>query len=207
MKKYSKILLLLIFLFIFLALSIKPAPEEEKVVEEKAEVESGTVHTTATIDLLDFLFTVYPEKRVPPVNNWGTIANFRVVNKNTGNLLFQADITTNNLGMATYILGPLDDIPSGNHRVYIKGISHLTKRYNSISFQDQHENFDFTPYGDLLAGDTNPVNDNTINSLDLSTLIIRLNTGDYINDLNQDTIVNSLDLSIQIFNLYKTGDT
>jgi len=205
MKKYFKPLLFIILFGVFIFYIVKPEPKKQEEKEE--EVEAEQVHITASTKIQDFQLTVYPEKRVPLVNNWGTIVDFRVVNSATGSELFQADITTNNLGMATYILGPLENIPGGNHRVYIKGISHLTKRYNSIPFHSQHENFDFTPYGDLLAGDTNPVNDNIINSLDLSTLIINLNSGDYVNDLNQDTLVNSLDLSIQVYNLYKSGDT
>jgi hypothetical protein len=59
----------------------------------------------------------------------------------------------------------------------------------------------------LLAGDTGSTNDNYINSLDLSTLVEKFYTADNKNDLNQDGIVNSLDLSNQIFNLFKTGDT
>ncbi len=204
MKKQIKIIILLILVIMLISISIKPPKEEEKIDEE--EVEAETVHITASIKMQDFQLTVYPEKRVPPTNNWSTIIDFRIVNSSNGNLLFQTNLTTNNLGTTTYILGPAEDIPSGNHRVYIKGISHLTKRYDNIPFQQQHENFDFTPYGDLLAGETNHANDDFVNSLDISSLVSEFLTADYTNDLNQDSIVDHDDIEIQIFNLYTAGD-
>jgi competence protein ComGC len=207
MKKILKIVLLVMFLFIFILLILKVTYKKPEIEEKKEEVAGEEIVINASIKMIDFQIKVYPEKRVPSTNNWDTIIDFKVNNSGNTSTYLQKSLATNNLGIVNYILAPVENIPGGNHIVYIKGISHLTKRYNNIPFVTQHENIDFTPYGDLLAGDTNPVNDNVINSLDLSTLIIRLNTGDYINDLNQDTTVNSLDLSIQIFNLYKTGDT
>lgn len=204
MKKTLKITLaatfFIIFVFFIFKFIFKQAPTEVKIEEIEGIV------ITANINLKEIKFKVYPEKRVPSTLNWSTIADFKVRNQVSSALLLQKVVTTNNSGQGTITLGPSENVSSGNHSVLIKGISHLAKRYNNVPFFKQFEDFDFTPYGDLLAGDTHSSNDNTINSLDISTLIIRLNTGDYINDLNQDSLVNSLDLSMQIYNLYKIGD-
>ncbi len=208
MKKTFKITLAIIFLSVFVLLSLKYIitiyePEEE--IKEKEEVEGTDIVISANIKLQSISLIVYPEKRFPPSGNWSTIIDF-IVRNSYDTLIFQKNLATNNLGHGTINLTPAENIPNGNHTVYIKGISHLTKRYNNIPFNNQHENFDFTPYGDLLAGETNIANDDYINSLDISTLINNLATGDYINDLNQDSIVNSMDLSIQLNNLYDVGD-
>jgi hypothetical protein len=57
-----------------------------------------------------------------------------------------------------------------------------------------------------LAGDTKYPQDDQVNSLDLSVLLNKLNTGDEISDLNRDTGVNSLDINILIANLMKMGN-
>jgi hypothetical protein len=177
-----------------------------KVAKNSDNVKGITVTTRGIINLSEIKFKVHPEKRIPKTNNWGTIANFKVRNQQTGKIYLEQSPTTNNQGQGVIYPTPTEVIPPGNHTVLIKGISHLTKRYDNVGFEHQSEYFDFTPYGDLLAGDTHPSNDNFINALDISTLIGKLSTDDYKNDLNQDKQVNSLDLSNQIFNLSKSGD-
>lgn len=204
MKKTLKITLAAVFFITFVFFIFKFIFKQAPVEVEIEEIEGIVI--TASIKLKEIKFRVYPEKRVPSTFNWSTIADFKVKNQVNSTLLLQKVVTTNNSGQGTITLGPSENIPSGNHSVLIKGISHLAKRYNNTPFFKQLEDFDFTPHGDLLAGDTHSSNDNVINSLDISSLISRLNTGDYINDLNQDSFVNSLDLSMQIYNLYKIGD-
>lgn len=178
--------------------------QEQKVLGQKSKRDSVTI--TASIRLQELKFKVYPEKRVPKTNNWSTVTDFKVRDSTTSEIYLHQVLTTNKQGAGVIHPTPSEFIPAGFHSVLIKGVSHLAKRYDGIEFEHQYENYDFTPYGDLLAGDTHRSNDNFINSLDVSTLIGKLNTSDYKNDLNQDTQVNSLDLSNQIFNLSKYGD-
>jgi len=208
MKKFFKAVLLCVFFITFLILVTKLfpllyQPKEEKVEEE---IKGETIHITASIKLQSITFKVYPERRVPPTGNWSTILDFQVQNQLTHSPFLQKTLTTNNSGVGVITLGADENLPPGNNSIWIKGISHLAKRYDNMYFSDQYENFDFTPYGDLLAGDTHISSDNFINSLDISTLINQLNTGNYKNDLNQDSTVNILDLTIQVDNISKGGD-
>jgi hypothetical protein len=95
----------------------------------------------------------------------------------------------------------------GPYRFYVKGFSHLNRRYNCYAM-DVAKNFvDLTKEGkDLLAGEVSIVDDNYINALDISVLINNIYTSHYGGDLNQDTEVNSLDFSNQLFNFYTFGD-
>jgi len=98
-------------------------------------------------------------------------------------------------------------IASGNYRIEIIGYSHLNKNFPCRLVSSSEEYVDLTQDSAvLLAGEVSNVYDNYINSLDISVLVNQLYNADYLTDLNQDSKVNSLDMSIQIYNLFKFGD-
>jgi hypothetical protein len=166
------------------------------------------VEIRAYIKMQEIKFKVYPEKRHPSTGNWSTHADFKVLEPTETIPTFERDLVhTDSSGIGTIQLEHSENVPEGHYSVLIKGISHLTKRYDDIHFSKIAEYYDFTlDYDDLLAGDTHDSRDNFVNSLDISTLIRNLNTNNYVNDLNQDSQVNSLDLSNQVYNISKFGD-
>lgn len=69
-------------------------------------------------------------------------------------------------------------LPPGNYDIAIKGYSHLRKVYSS-NLSSAVVNLNFTGSGlEMLAGDTSVVEDNYINSLDLSNVSRQLYTSD-----------------------------
>ncbi|MDD3647817.1 MAG: hypothetical protein PHS44_04960 [Candidatus Dojkabacteria bacterium] len=207
MKNFFKTTLFFVFLVIFFVFVFSLLPEKETTKQPTPEG-SGVegISVSASIKIQEIAFKVYPEKRIPKSGNWDTIADFNVYCKKTGKKCFSDTISTNNEGIGILTLNPGNKITSGNNSVIIKGISHLSKVYPNVPFIRMYENYDFTVFGDLLAGDTHPSYDDFINSLDISTLINNLNSNDYVSDLNGDSFVNSLDLSIQVYNISRTGE-
>lgn len=201
-------------LFAFLAIVIifslsksEPAEITQPSPEDVKGTQSEQVQIGGYIKLQEIHFKVYPEKRQPQpshINNWSTIAEIVIRDSATSNIVLSDTVTTNNFGEGTLTLSPTENVPAGNYNIFIKGYSHLTKEYPNIYLSKIVENIDFTPYGDLLAGDT--YTDDQVNSLDVSTLLSQLNSNNYKNDLNQDALVNSLDISIQVYNMGKVGD-
>lgn len=145
-----------------------------------------------------------PEKRWPRQGNWWTTALFTV--RDPGQLnardMVQVPISKQGTGSTQLI------VPVGTYDFSIKGLSHLRKVLRNVSLPPGGGTADFT-YGDtfaLLAGDTHESDDNLVNSLDLSTLLMMLNTGNIKSDLNADGQVNSLDINILITNLSVWGE-
>ncbi len=209
-NKYFKIIfaLAVVLLFVLLtpALLTKPDNSSLKKGSSRNKVKAN-VKVSASIDLKKITFIAYPEKRIPPTLNWDTYVYFRVKKHNKDKILLKRDLhPTNFLGIGVIDLKSGESIPQGSYDVVLKGYSHLSKLYKNLLFIDQNQVLNLTPYGDLLAGDTHPSGDDFVNSLDISSLISKLETSNYRNDLNQDTKVNSLDLSIQIYNLSKAGE-
>lgn len=103
-------------------------------------------------------------------------------------------------------------IPSGTYDILLKGNSHLTRRIKGMPLTTDNGtyNLDFTFANttELLAGDVqgNGLKDNIVNSLDISATILELYTSTKNADLNYDGVVNGLDLSILLVNLYKRGN-
>lgn len=210
MKNFLKIILFLSFAIVFLILTLRFIPTHKEEKSEEAVMsgdvtKSTIVNITTEIKMLDLTFRVYPEKRHPATGNWSTITSFKVIEPGNGATLYQISPTTSSAGIGVITPSPSETFPNGNKIIQIKGYSHLARNY-SVFLSDQHENLDFTPYGDLLAGDTHSANDNLVNSLDISTSVNELNTNNYKNDLNQDQLVNSLDLSILFYNIGQSGD-
>jgi len=165
------------------------------------------VTVTAFIRIKEMTFKVYPEKRHPPVSNWSTVANVNLVNCNTSSVRTFNNITTNNQGEGTFTIPFNNPLQAGDYEFLIKGASHLRERFNCYNIDSIEPSIDLTPEGkELLAGEVSNVDDNYINSLDMSVLILDLFTTDYYSDLNQDNKVNALDFSNQIYNLFVSGD-
>jgi hypothetical protein len=170
--------------------------------------QQADVNVSATVSgcLLDLI--VKPEKRIPRVNNWGTIADVSITNL-SNTVLANFTTTTNNLGKTTIDLCSMGiNLSAGNYNFFIRGYSHLMKKFSNIyAFNNVYSYIDLSS-GDqfLMAGETSKIYDNYINSLDISTQISTLFTGSYKNDLNQDSIVNSLDIANTITNFFLKGD-
>lgn len=171
-----------------------------------------------------------PEGRVgSPSTNWDS--NFylavrtaddsdNVVLSTMNNL---ATTTTSGERLTTVIL---DNITAGVYDVTFKGHQHLSKKLNDINLNEAVNILNFSqidnsaPLGTevLLAGDVNgdgttpaTLGDDTVNSVDLSLLLGRLDVEDPTaraerTNLNQDPVVNSVDLSLLIKNLDAEGD-
>lgn len=201
--------LLLILGFVIYLGSFKTGLNEGGQQDEKVEGDTlgENVFIGAETKLQKLIFRVYPEARVPITNNWDTIVEFRVKPKGSTNTIVGEDaIVTDTQGVGQLSISTLEVIPSRtNLDVTVKGFSHLRKRYYNVFFDKVSMDINLT-YDELLAGDTHDSNDNYINSLDMSTVINTFFSDNYKNDLNQDGEVNSLDFSIQIRNLWKTGD-
>lgn len=150
---------------------------------------------------------VYPEKRIPATANWSNQNTVEIRLPNSTTSLFTQVVNTNANGDGVMTSVDSDIIPPGNYDFAIKGYSHLRKKYSATLGNNIVTNIDFTsPRDDLLAGDTSIIEDNYVNSLDLSQISINLYSANLKNDLNRDTLVNSLDLSNMAFNLYVGGD-
>jgi hypothetical protein len=212
MKKSLKVFLLLCFFVFGLSTIFYMLDRVPKFEDDDSEVLQATdfedsVNVSAVIRLQEIRFRVFPEKRQPPINNWASHVDFWVTNSSGYTVFDRNLVPTDQYGLGVMEVDRTENISSGYYSVYVKGISHLTKRYDNIYFSKIAEYYDFTVgEDDLLAGDTHDSRDDYINSLDISTLINALNTGNYVNDLNQDSIVNSLDLSNQVFNISTAGD-
>lgn len=176
----------------------------------RSQVLSDTTTTvvTASVPSCILQITTRPADRIPTTNNWGT--QLQITATNLSDLTQTAfSGTSNNLGELTYdFCANAQVVTSGNYDFSIQGFSHLTKRIpNVLAFTSYNSSLFFTaPSQELTAGETSIVFDNYINGLDLSTQVVNLNSADVKNDLNQDGLVNSLDLSITVKNLYVQGD-
>jgi len=170
-----------------------------------------------------------PEFRVGPnETNDDTTFFLRIMTADdTDNVvLFESTLAaTNNAGIyATPI--DLTGINAGTYDVGIKGHQHITRKLNDITLNNGTNTLNFTqadnsaPKGniELIAGDVNndgltpaTLGDDTINSVDITTLLSNFNDNDPTGNnertnINQDTIVNSVDLSIILANFNKIGD-
>lgn len=163
------------------------------------------VNVTAKINFNPSI-VVHPEKRIPRNSNWSNLNVVDIREKNDTNILITQVVNTNNLGEGELAQIDIDNLSPGRYDVTIKGVSHLKKLYKDIEFRQNTFTMDLTPYGDLKAGDTSVIEDNYINSLDISTQVKNLYTNDTKNDLNRDSVVNSADISNTLHNLYLFGD-
>jgi hypothetical protein len=184
------ILFLLLIISVFVASSITKATD---------------VSVTGKVNY-EPVIKVYPERRIPATNNWGNLTVVEIRYPGTTTPIFTQVVQTDSAGVA--LMQPIDSsmVPPGNYDIAIKGYSHLREVFSDYPFYSHVLNIDLTASGKvLLAGDT--VNDNYINSIDLSYMIRNLYSGtDIKSDLNRDGVVNSLDVSNIATNLYLKGD-
>lgn len=175
----------------------------------RAQTQTEDVTINASISSCILNLRSYPEKRIPSTNNWQNILEVEMIDENQQLSVGVFTVTTNNQGEANVNLCDQNiNVVGGNYTFRLKGYSHLIKQYSNINtFNTQETTIDFTALGnDLLAGETSPVYDNKINSLDISTQINYIFTSDIKNDLNRDGKVNSLDISNTITNFFVIGD-
>ncbi len=179
----------------------RQAPEQIAQVTDNVEI-------TAEIKACILRLKVYPEKRIPRADHWHTTHRVDVYDHDTNTYKGSFATWATSNGISETDLCELGiDTAFGKYDFYVRGDSHLRKAYkNRDGFYYALTEFDLTPEGELLAGETSVIYDNYINALDISTQIVAFETGDYINDLNQDSEVNSLDISNTIYNYYVGGE-
>lgn len=168
---------------------------------------SQNIDISAEVPIRQIQFKVFPEKRLPSINNWSTIVDVELRSCSTNQTVHRfQQITTNNAGIGTINVSNLS-VRGDNYTAVIRGASHLNKKFSCYHFNNQNVFMDLTTGNStLLAGEISNKYDNYINALDISVLIKNFYSSDYYSDLNQDGKVNSLDSSIQLINLYKNGD-
>jgi len=165
---------------------------------------SGAVADAIILEETVYEIVAWPEKRWPRTGNWGTTADFEIRTPGSIVPLESVTVDTNNEGRGIARITVAED--SQPYDFALKGLSHLRKViYGQVSFGNTTNSLDFTFGGtfDLYAGDCHPSKDNLVNSLDISTLVNDLSTPERVSDLNADTLVNALDITIQLANLMK----
>ena len=178
-----------------------------KGVSVDISADSNTVNVSAYIKTSLLRFRVFPEKRIPRTGNWATISTVVLRNCTNNKTYTFNNVPTDAQGYGELTIDDGMALFDGPYRWYVKGYSHLNKSFNCYAM-DVAKNFvDLTKEGkELLAGEVSIIDDNYVNALDISVLINHIYTPDYGSDLNQDTRVNSLDFSNQLFNFYTFGD-
>ncbi len=170
---------------------------EEPVVEEPVVEEPVAVFMN---------LAAYPEKRIPSIGNWGTrgILDLYGFGSLEPDHVFAAPTSSEGITVIE------NNVDAGIYHASYKGLSHLTRFMRNIQFiEGESVDLDFTELGTyfLLAGDVALSKDDYINSLDIVATMLALYDNEEHADLNADGIVNGLDLSIEVFNLYKSGET
>jgi len=151
--------------------------------------------------LIDVL--AHPEKRWPRTGNWDTTIELELRAPGTLTPIETITFDTDPTGAGTATLTLLEY--GTTYDFTAKGFSHLRKKLGPTVLTETTSTLDFT-FGntfDLYAGDCHPSKDNFVNSLDISTLINDIMTSERVSDLNDDSQVNSLDITIQLANLMR----
>lgn len=170
------------------------------------ELEESPINISGFIASSDLKIRVFPEKRIPKIGNWDTVLDVDLVSCTNGNTYSINDSPSNIEGYADLDLS-INNVPTDEYKFFVTGYSHLTEEFDCYSVSGNSEIIDLSLENkDLLAGEISTYFDNYINALDISVMVKDLYTTEYLSDLNQDGEVNSLDLSNQIYNLYKAGD-
>jgi hypothetical protein len=189
-----------------LSLVVVNFTREPRVLQSVAQ--SDQVEVRASVYGCELEIKVHPEKRIPRTGNWDTLLTIDLFdNANSHRGTLQAE--SNNQGVAIIdICSRGLTLPSGLYNLYIRGFSHLRKRFpDKQCFSSYRTTLDLTTNGQVLfAGETSNIFDNKINALDISTQIVAMYSGSVKNDLNQDGKVNSLDISNTITNFFMLGE-
>lgn len=194
-------LLVTIGLWLYVTMIARPA-QVLSILTANEDVEIGANVNGCVLEII-----ILPERRVPATNNWSTELNVDIRSGGVSVVNFTA--VSNSSGYSATNLCNLGIFPpAGNYDYYIRGFSHLQRVFPnlaSFNFFGTYHNLSATGK-QLLAGETSPVFDNRVNSLDISTQIKALYTADNKNDLNHDGVVNGLDVSNSIYNFWMTGE-
>lgn len=170
---------------------LKPAADEE---EEEVEEGKRVIKLKSR-----------PEKRVGGDRNLGLPSRVDFYNRTLGRTVFVAYVNMSSIG---WVGVETDELPDGIYDISFKGLSHLTVVARNVRIDASVEVIDFS-FGDqviLVAGDVHESKDNFINGLDIAATTQVIYSNDINADLNRDGIVNALDLSIVVGNLYKSGE-
>lgn len=153
-----------------------------------------------------FEFNVRPEKRIPQTNHWQNQYLITFYKSATDLFYYQFNVATDQFGIAQVDLCNENlDFETGNYDVVIKGLSHLSRRYDEqLLFYDHYMPLDYSVVNLQLSGDLNE--DNRVSLLDLEIIKNDIYGTTIKNDLNRDGVVNSLDISNLIFNLDLEGE-
>jgi len=214
MKNRSKqIILLSIFTIvsvtIFTYIFINTYKTEKILNNVKTQKEVlGTEDSLVVSAVLPYYISVKikPEERIPSINNDKLEINIKINIAGSPNSTIDETLTTDSSGFTDLTAVDPSTFTAGNYDIYIKGSSHLTTKFPNepigpVAISDHDLTFNV-----LRAGDSHPVADDYINSLDISYIINQFGTNNLQADLNRDGIVNETDLNILLKNLYKTGD-
>lgn len=168
----------------------------------------GEISISASVSSCTASLIIKPEKRMPREGNFAE-KYLVVFYDQLYQEIFRIDnLETNNNGYSSIDLCSREiSTTPGIYSIYIKSESHLGKLFSNVQgFFNYSTEFNLARNENeyLLAGDA--INHNYINGLDVNKVINRLYTNEPRYDFNKDGIVNSLDLSNQIYNLHKRGD-
>jgi len=178
-----------------------------KYSPDSPEVLSETDFVTITAEVPHVItIKIKPESRIPPINNDSLPIVVEVRQEGTTIPIATYSIIAANTGDAFLGTISINDIPLGTYDIAIKGLSHLRKVFTHQSFEGPSIRTYTLTIPELAAGDTNPTEDNYVNSLDISYMSMHLYESDQRADLTNDGIINSLDYSALLKNLYSHGD-
>ena len=171
----------------------------------KAQLQ-GEIGVSASVQACEVTFLLKPEKRIPREGNFSNTYSIIIFDNKLTKIYNIDKIETDKDGRGSWDFCSKNITPtSGVYSIYVKGTSHLGKLFENVNgFYNYSTEFNLARFeGDyLLAGDVE--DNNYINSIDINQLVLGLYTSEKKYDLNQDGIVNSLDLSNQIYNLHKS---
>lgn len=162
------------------------------------------ITVSASIDYCPDIIIV-PEHRLPPTNNNSLQVEIWIRPQGAPNPVYTTTVITDSTGRASICPIPAHLITDQYYDILIKGLSHLRRHFPHQDFTANNFTLDLRDPV-LFAGDSHPVSDNYVNSMDISYEILNLYTSDLRADLNRDTIVNSLEFPTLISHLYQHGD-
>jgi len=179
-------------------------------------METGSFQTLGHTANMNLSVRARPEKRLLAAgNNYGLDAILQIVNPISGVTVTSAVFSLDSTGYKQ-----LNNValPEGTGLVaWLKGRSHLAKKITQVTLSAGDVALNFTDASDgnfgpyrLRAGDVQGiwpgVKDNLVDVLDLSALSRYFNGANVDGDLNKDGIVDILDVSITLSNIFVSGD-
>lgn len=146
---------------------------------------------------------IKPEKRIPIEGNDSLKVAISI--KKNGNEVYYGETIADSEGFIAFPGIEEAYLSQALYDIDIKGLSHLKRRYSKILGSRIYEMLDLR-FPELKAGDAHISSDNYVNGLDIAYLTNHIYGNDLRSDQNRDGIINSLDYSITISNLYVNGD-